>query len=114
MTLLFFDFGSGEILLILLVVFLVFGPDKIPELARSLGKLINDVKRASEDIKTEINREADRKEREKKLEEYKKEIGLPEGEDITENTKDNTEGNGEKNEPPNIDEGPENSAKRKS
>ncbi|NOY50258.1 MAG: twin-arginine translocase TatA/TatE family subunit [Chlorobi bacterium] len=76
MTLLFFDFGSGEILLILLVVFLIFGPDKIPELARSIGKVINDVKRASEDIKTEINKEADRKDREKRLEEYKSKIAL--------------------------------------
>ena len=54
MTLLFFDFGSGEILLILLVAFLIFGPDKIPEMARNIGKFINDIKRASEDIKTEI------------------------------------------------------------
>ena len=71
MSLLLFDFGSGEILLIILAVFLIFGPEKIPELARNLGKFVNDIKRASEDIKTEINREADRKEREKRLEEYK-------------------------------------------
>lgn len=110
MTLLFFDFGSGEILLILLVVFLVFGPDKIPELARNLGKVINDVKRASEDIKTEINKEADRKEREKRLEEYKKNIGLDEEEDTEENRDDKKE----EIETTDIDEGPENSAKRKS
>jgi len=74
LTLLFFDFGSGEIVLIVLAIFLIFGPDKIPEMARGLGKFINEVKRASEDIKTEINREADKKEREKKLEEYKSRI----------------------------------------
>ena len=76
MTLLFFDFGSGEILLIVLVAFLIFGPDKIPEIARNIGKLINDVKRASEDIKTEINREGDRKDREKRLAEYEAKLGL--------------------------------------
>lgn len=74
MTLLFFDFGSGEILLIILAVFLIFGPDKIPELARNLGKFVNDIKRASEDIKTEINREGDRIEREKKLAAYKAKV----------------------------------------
>ena len=74
MNLLFFDFGSGEILLIVIAVFLIFGPSKIPEMARGLGKFINDIKRASEDIKTEINREADRQERDKKLTEYKKQI----------------------------------------
>lgn len=76
MTLLFFDFGSGEILLILLVVFLIFGPDRIPELARNIGKFINDIKRASDDIKTEINREADKKDREKRLAEYESKLAL--------------------------------------
>jgi len=75
-TLLFFDFGSGEILLILLVAFLIFGPDKIPELSRNIGKFINDIKRASEDIKTEINREADRKDREKRLNEYEEKMAM--------------------------------------
>jgi sec-independent protein translocase protein TatA len=74
LSLLFFDFGSGEILLIVIAVFLIFGPSKIPEMARGLGKFINDIKRASEDIKQEINREADRQEREKKLAEYKAQV----------------------------------------
>ena len=43
-------------------------------MARGLGKFINEIKRASEDIKTEINREADRIDREKKLDEYKKQV----------------------------------------
>ncbi len=76
MVLLFFDFGSGEILLIVLAIFLVFGPGKIPEIARNLGRFINEMKRATEDIKTEINREAERQERKKKLEEYKKQLNL--------------------------------------
>lgn len=71
MKLLLFDFGTGEIMLVMLAVLLVFGPGKIPEIARNLGKFINEIKRASEDIKTEINREADRIDREKKLDEYK-------------------------------------------
>ncbi len=77
MSLLFFDFGSGEIMLIVLAIFLIFGPDKIPGMARSLGKFINEVKRASDDIKTEINREADKKDREQKLEAYKKSLQKP-------------------------------------
>ena len=72
MVLLFFDLGTGEIFLIVLAIFLVFGPGKIPELAHSLGKFINEIKRASEDVKTEINREASRIKREKKREEYEK------------------------------------------
>lgn len=87
MNLLFFDFGSGEILLIVIAVFLIFGPSKIPEMARGLGKFINEVKRASEDIKTEINREADRQEREKKLSEYKTQVEK----DLDVNDQENTE-----------------------
>lgn len=55
----------------MLAIILVFGPSKIPEIARGLGKFINEIKRASEDIKTEINKEADKIEREKRLEKYK-------------------------------------------
>ncbi|HEY9113616.1 MAG TPA: twin-arginine translocase TatA/TatE family subunit [Bacteroidales bacterium] len=74
MVLLFFDFGSGEIMLIILAIFLIFGPDKIPGLARSMGKFINEIKHATDDIKKEINIEADRQEREKKLEKYNAQI----------------------------------------
>ena len=68
-------------MLVVLAVLLVFGPSKIPEIARNLGKFINEIKRASEDIKTEINREGDRLDREKRLQDYKasleKEIEKP-------------------------------------
>ena len=62
-------------------------------MARGLGKFINDIKRASEDIKTEINREADKQEREKKLAEYKlqvdKDLGRNEGDVDGETPKEN-------------------------
>ena len=74
MVLLFFDLGSGEILLIILAIFLIFGPDKIPGLARSMGKFINEIKHATDDIKKEINLEADRQERQQKLDKYNAQI----------------------------------------
>ena len=55
--LLFLNISGGEILVILVVVYLVFGPKKIPELARMLGKGINEMRRATNEIKDEINRE---------------------------------------------------------
>ncbi|MBG0781515.1 MAG: twin-arginine translocase subunit TatB [Bacteroidales bacterium] len=63
MTLLFFDFGTGEILIIMLVLFVVLGPQKLPEVARTIGKTINEMKRASAGFKNEINKEIDRIER---------------------------------------------------
>jgi sec-independent protein translocase protein TatA len=56
--LLFLDIGGGEILLILVVVFLIFGPSKLPEMSRKLGKTMNDLKRASNDIRREIQQGA--------------------------------------------------------
>lgn len=93
MTLLLFDFGTGEIFLIVLAIFLVFGPGKIPELARNLGKFINEIKRASEDVKDEINREANRIEREDKLNKYKESLkNKPaEEEEVTDNKQEKTD-----------------------
>lgn len=47
-----------EIVFILFVVLLVFGADKVPEIARNLGKIIRQVKDASNDIKSEITKSA--------------------------------------------------------
>ncbi|MFB1039962.1 MAG: twin-arginine translocase TatA/TatE family subunit, partial [Polaribacter sp.] len=44
-----------EIMVIMLIVVMVFGADKIPEIARGLGKGIRQVKDATNDIKKEIN-----------------------------------------------------------
>ena len=50
-----FLFISGpEIMIIMLIVVMVFGADKIPEIARGLGKGIRQVKDATNDIKREI------------------------------------------------------------
>lgn len=51
-----FNMGSGEIMLILAVVLLLFGGKKLPELARGLGKGLRDFKDASEGVKREIHR----------------------------------------------------------
>jgi sec-independent protein translocase protein TatA len=56
-NLLFLDISGGELLLIIIVIFVVFGPAKIPEIARMLGKGFNEIRNASNQIKNEINRE---------------------------------------------------------
>ena len=50
-----FGFGTGEILIILLIILLLFGAKKLPELARGLGKGIKEFKKASNEIKKEVN-----------------------------------------------------------
>ncbi|MCZ4224406.1 Sec-independent protein translocase subunit TatA/TatB [Pedobacter rhodius] len=48
--------GGSEIVLILVVVLLLFGGKKLPELARGLGKGIREFKDASDGVKREIHR----------------------------------------------------------
>jgi sec-independent protein translocase protein TatA len=46
--------GGSEIFFITLFVVMLFGADKIPEIARGLGKMMREVKDASNEIKREI------------------------------------------------------------
>ncbi|APG66008.1 Sec-independent protein translocase TatA [Tenacibaculum todarodis] len=55
MNTIFLFIGGPEIFVILLLVVMLFGADKIPEIARGLGKGIRQVKDATNDIKREIN-----------------------------------------------------------
>lgn len=52
---LFLNIGTSEMVLILFAALMLFGGDKLPELARGLGKGIRDFKDASDDVKREIN-----------------------------------------------------------
>ena len=52
--------GGAEIFFIMFVVVLVFGADKIPEIARNLGKSMRQLKDATEDIKKEIYKTAEK------------------------------------------------------
>lgn len=57
----FFLFISGaEIGFVLFIILLVFGADKVPEIARGLGKAIRQVKDATNDIKSEITKGAEK------------------------------------------------------
>lgn len=53
------ELSIGEMLVVALVIVVLFGPDKIPSIARELGQGVRKMKGAMEDIKTEIMKEAD-------------------------------------------------------
>ncbi len=55
----FLDIGAGEIILILVLALIIMGPGKIPEIARTLGKTIRAIKKASSDFTTAVSREMD-------------------------------------------------------
>ncbi len=54
-----FNLGAPELLIIFLVVLLLFGGAKLPELARGLGKAIRNFKEEAEGIKREIEKAAE-------------------------------------------------------
>ncbi len=54
--LLLFNLGTGEVIIIALVVLLLFGGRKIPELMKGLGKGVRGFKEGLNDIQDEINR----------------------------------------------------------
>ncbi|RFM24927.1 MAG: twin-arginine translocase TatA/TatE family subunit [Candidatus Thermochlorobacter aerophilum] len=51
-----FGLGGQELLLIFLIVLIFFGAKRLPELARGLGKSINEFRRAQAGIEEEINK----------------------------------------------------------
>ena len=52
----FENIGFPELMLIMLVIVIFFGPKKIPEFAKSLGKGIAEFKRAMRDVQTELTK----------------------------------------------------------
>lgn len=75
-SLLFFNISTGEIFIVILVIFVIFGPGKIPEIAKKLGRALYEVKRASSDIKREIDIEV-RKIEQKEVKSKIKETEIP-------------------------------------
>ena len=52
------DFGfSGEIIFIMLLALILFGPRKLPEIARTMGKFMAEFRRASNDFQAQIHEE---------------------------------------------------------
>lgn len=53
-----FGIGMPELIIILVIALIVIGPQKLPDLARSLGKGLGEFRRATEDFKRNIEDEA--------------------------------------------------------
>ncbi len=50
-----FDVGAPELVIVLAVALIVFGPKKLPEVGRTLGKTLREIKRASNDLMSTVN-----------------------------------------------------------
>lgn len=57
--LLLFNLGTGEIIVIVLVILLLFGGKKIPELMKGVGKGVNSFKQGLNEVEDEIKKASD-------------------------------------------------------
>ena len=55
----FFNIGTAELLLIFVIALVVVGPRRLPEIARSFGKIVSDVRKMSQDFTAQMSQELD-------------------------------------------------------
>ena len=51
----FGNFGATELIIIVAIALIIFGPGKLPDVGKALGRSINEFKKASKDVQKEIN-----------------------------------------------------------
>ncbi len=56
----FFNIGTGEVIILIFLVLLLFGGKKIPELMRGIGKGVRSFRQGMNDISSEINTPAEK------------------------------------------------------
>jgi len=55
----FFGIGLGEVLLILILALIIWGPKRLPGIARTLGKTLHSLRKATNDFTSQITRDID-------------------------------------------------------
>jgi sec-independent protein translocase protein TatA len=92
----FLNIGAGELVVIVLFVLLFFGSKSIPDLARTLGRGMREIKNASDAVKREISdsvkaTDDDLQQRRRTIEEeYRRTLDQIEGEDKSNHSTDST------------------------
>ncbi|MCK4264243.1 MAG: TatA/E family twin arginine-targeting protein translocase [Candidatus Aminicenantes bacterium] len=70
----FGNIGFPELLIILVIALLIFGPKKLPEVGRSLGKALREFRKTSDEIKEKLEEEIQADEFKEIKEEIEKDI----------------------------------------
>ena len=80
-----FGLGVTEILVILVVAFLLFGPQQLPEVGRQVGKAVKGLKEATEDVRKSVEPELNLMQAEMKAVEQDLESSMKEAEESIKN-----------------------------
>ena len=72
------NLGFSEMLFIFLLALIVVGPRRLPELARQFGRIMGEIKRASNDFQAQVQEEVRQLEIEETAAKFQKSIGLDE------------------------------------
>lgn len=73
-----FGLGFSEIMVLAVLGLLLLGPEQLPDMARTLGRFINDLKRSTDGLKEEFNKQGGFADGQKLLEEIRKETRIEE------------------------------------
>jgi TatA/E family protein of Tat protein translocase len=76
-----FGLGAGEILIILIIAFLLFGPKQLPEVGRQVGKAVKGFKETAEDLRKTVEPELNMIQQEVKMVEQDFEASMKEAEE---------------------------------
>jgi sec-independent protein translocase protein TatA len=82
-----FGLGAGEILIILVVAFLLFGPKQLPEIGRQVGKAVKGLKETADDLRKTVEPEMNAIQQEVKMVEQDFQASMKEAEEEIESIK---------------------------
>jgi sec-independent protein translocase protein TatA len=76
-----FGLGAGEVLIILIIAFLLFGPKQLPEIGRQVGKAVKGFKETADDLKKTVEPELNMIQQEVKMVEQDFQASMKEAEE---------------------------------